>query len=257
MTEGQPGEHRRDDLKVQGFGDPLYIETGPDTQEKEPISSVIRGLFRSLLDRKNRESEVFDLSGHVEWDKVCKLINPSSKTRAAIFPRGTGEMSEHSIIEFITSNYPTFVEDGIDPLEFPEFADRELRPIFNTIGNTTWGHPYDGSSGHPVREKEILYNQSFLRVLLDLNDPSANKYIAEAEKLRTEWMQKYPNLEISMHTDKIVGSRKKPRVISYGIKMNVKAPEGANDDYIKSDECHQISSGFFEALNQRIATMQN
>lgn len=221
----------------------------------------IRRAIQSRLSRNNRQLDVFDGSNHVEWNKFFKQSNPYGKTRAEIFPNGTGNMSEAEIIDYIQKNNSFLLAGGVDPLEFPEVIDEGLRPLCSTINQTTWGRSADCCPGHPLGEKGHIsngYDQPYLRVFLDLNDPLAKKYVDETEKLTTEWEQKYKNLKIDLSMETISSYKNKPRIVRCMISIKIDPPSKAEkDSYVGSEECRQISSSFFSELEKRISALHS
>ena len=254
------GYHRKEGIFIQP--PEQWQNFAKNTWSKESTSyfGKIRKLAKSLLSRNSKKIDVFDNNNHINWNKLFKLLNPYDKKRADIFSNGTEDMSESDIINYIKQNYNLLLAGGVNPLEFPELIDEGLRPICNTINQTTWGRSNDGCTGHPISEEghsHTGYGEPYLRVILDLNEPLANKYINEVEKLTKEWEQKYKNLKIDLYPKKIISSKKKPRVIYYGVKLNIKSPNNTEENvYLDSEECHQISASFFDELNGRVSDIR-
>ena len=217
--------------------------------QKESASSLAeaRETIRSQLE------DLFDKDNRINWSEFFKSSNPYNKTRADVFPNGTGNMSKVDIINYIKQNHRLFLAGGVDPLEFPELIDEGFKSLCDTINQTTWGRTYDGCTGHPANEKGHSltgYGASYLRIALDLNDPLANKYIDEVEKLAKEWEQKHKTPKANLHRENVVPSDDKPRIIYHSVTLNIDPP---ND----TEECHQVSAGFFDELNKRVATIKD
>jgi len=207
--------------------------------EWEKGSSPITKIQKTVRSRLAK-TDIFDSENHVDWDKLFELLDQYSKKRAEIFPNGTEGMSEADIIDYIRKNYSLLLAGGANPLEFPELIDEELRPLCNTINKTTWGRSYDGCAGHHDDPSEEHINP-YLRVLLDLNNPSANKFIIEAKKLAREWKREYKNVKINLNKEKVISSKRKPRIIYYQITLNT--------------DSQNISTDFFNELNERTLSL--
>jgi len=221
-------------------------------RESASTFTKIRESLTSLFSRK-KQIDLIKNNGEVDWKKLFV----GTPTRAEVFPNGTNNMSESDIYSYFWENYGIFLGGIINPSEFPELIDEGLRPLCSAINKTRWARSVNSCSGHPSTGKDHLkgrgYGKPFLSLMLDVNDPKANKLIDETSELGKEWEKKYSNLKIDLKKENTVITKGKPRIVKFTLFLNIEPPTDTDKKtYFDSEECRQISASFFKELTKRI-----
>lgn len=161
----------------------------------------------------------------LDWQKVWQNLGYLEVKRDEVFPHGEDKGLEDYEIEKQVINYKKkyakdheLPKDGlgiIDPEEFPEMIDKDIRDLVLKINNQEWLKTTNCCSGH--REKQQLngisvispegFRRPFLNAYIDNKNPRSSLFINRMNQLIIKLKERYPFISGDIYTYEVEGEK--------------------------------------------------